>query len=138
MYNELGRTSSTHVMSHELSSSRASQQDDGNRGPICRPSFPSVSSPYLLSGVIVASNGRVVGALVIRDPIRPEAAVVIEGLRRMGIASVMLTGDNKRTAKAVAKEVGGFNVGCMDVNCVRDGGEWVVVRLRAETVATED
>lgn len=59
----------------------------------------------LLSGVIVAADREVVGALVIRDPLRPEAAVVIEALRNMGISSVMLTGDNKRTAFAVAKEV---------------------------------
>jgi Cu+-exporting ATPase len=42
----------------------------------------------------------------ITDPLKREAAVVVEGLKKMGVHPVMLTGDNWRTAKAVAKEVG--------------------------------
>ncbi|CAI5974994.1 unnamed protein product [Closterium sp. NIES-64] len=49
---------------------------------------------------------RVVGSVVISDPVRREAAVVVEGLRRMGVRAVMMTGDNRRTAHAVARQLG--------------------------------
>ncbi|XP_010481705.1 PREDICTED: copper-transporting ATPase RAN1-like isoform X2 [Camelina sativa] len=58
------------------------------------------------TGVIVAYNGELVGVLGIADPLKREAAVVVEGLLRMGVRPIMVTGDNWRTARAVAKEVG--------------------------------
>ncbi|XP_010494533.1 PREDICTED: copper-transporting ATPase RAN1 isoform X2 [Camelina sativa] len=58
------------------------------------------------TGVIVAYNGELVGVLGIADPLKREAAVVVEGLLRMGVQPIMVTGDNWRTARAVAKEVG--------------------------------
>ncbi|EYU43653.1 hypothetical protein ABFS82_13G191900 [Erythranthe guttata] len=58
------------------------------------------------TGVLVACNNDVIGVMGIADPLKREAAVVIEGLKKMGVTPVMVTGDNWRTAKAVAKEVG--------------------------------
>ncbi|VVB07956.1 unnamed protein product [Arabis nemorensis] len=58
------------------------------------------------TGVIVAYNGKLVGVMGIADPLKREAAVVVEGLLRMGVRPIMVTGDNWRTARAVAKEVG--------------------------------
>ncbi|KAG7532704.1 P-type ATPase A domain superfamily [Arabidopsis thaliana x Arabidopsis arenosa] len=58
------------------------------------------------TGVIVAYNGKLVGVMGIADPLKREAAVVVEGLLRMGVQPIMVTGDNWRTARAVAKEVG--------------------------------
>ncbi|RWV80628.1 hypothetical protein GW17_00058064 [Ensete ventricosum] len=58
------------------------------------------------TGVLVAYDGTFIGLLGIADPMKREAAVVIEGLKKMGIHPVMVTGDNWRTAQAVAKEVG--------------------------------
>ncbi|XP_010441824.1 PREDICTED: copper-transporting ATPase RAN1 [Camelina sativa] len=58
------------------------------------------------TGVIVAYNGELIGVLGIADPLKREAAVVVEGLLRMGVRPIMVTGDNWRTARAVAKEVG--------------------------------
>ncbi|XP_042494053.1 copper-transporting ATPase RAN1-like [Macadamia integrifolia] len=58
------------------------------------------------TGIIVAYNDTLVGVLGLADPLKREAAVVVEGLKNMGIRPVMITGDNWRTAKAVAKEVG--------------------------------
>ena len=58
------------------------------------------------TGVLVAYDGTFIGLLGIADPMKREAAVVIEGLKKMGIQPVMVTGDNWRTAQAVAKEVG--------------------------------
>lgn len=57
------------------------------------------------TGVLVASEDVLIGVLGIADPLKREAVVVIEGLVKMGIMPIMVTGDNWRTAKAVAKEV---------------------------------
>ena len=56
--------------------------------------------------VLVAMNRQVVGALAITDPIRPEAAGVIAALSRMGVESLLVTGDNWQTARAIAAECG--------------------------------
>ncbi len=56
--------------------------------------------------VILTINGAAVAIFAIADPIRPEAASVIQELHSMGIACVMLTGDNSRTAHAVARQIG--------------------------------
>eukprot|EP00850_Spirogloea_muscicola_P017926 SM000159S01757 [mRNA] locus=s159:74244:78897:- [translate_table: standard] len=56
--------------------------------------------------VLAAVSGTLAAAFAVADPLKPEAAVVVEGLARMGIRSVMLTGDNWQTARAVAGEIG--------------------------------
>lgn len=58
------------------------------------------------SEVLVAIDGILEGVFGIADPLKLEAAVVVHALRRMGISSIMVTGDNWRTARAIAKEVG--------------------------------
>ncbi|CAM6123193.1 unnamed protein product [Calypogeia fissa] len=58
------------------------------------------------TGVMVAFNNRIVGVVSISDPVKPEAALVVSILKSMGIQSVMVTGDNWGTAKAIAAEVG--------------------------------
>lgn len=58
------------------------------------------------SEVLVSVDGRLEGIFGIADPLKLEAAVVVEGLKKMGISSIMVTGDNWRTARAIAKEVG--------------------------------
>ncbi|CAN6177213.1 unnamed protein product [Urochloa humidicola] len=58
------------------------------------------------TGILVAYDGKFVGLMGITDPLKREAAVVVEGLKKLGVHPVMLTGDNWRTAQAVAKEVG--------------------------------
>uniref|UniRef100_A0A0E0GWT2 HMA domain-containing protein n=1 Tax=Oryza nivara TaxID=4536 RepID=A0A0E0GWT2_ORYNI len=58
------------------------------------------------TGILVSYDDDFVGLMGITDPLKREAAVVVEGLKKMGVHPVMLTGDNWRTAKAVAKEVG--------------------------------
>ena len=49
--------------------------------------------------------GILLGALVIADTIKPEAPVAVHALHRMGLRVVLLTGDNRRTAGAIAEEV---------------------------------
>ena len=56
--------------------------------------------------VLVEAGGRVIGAVAIRDEPRPEAAETVTALHRLGVRTVILTGDNERTAQALAARVG--------------------------------
>jgi len=56
--------------------------------------------------MFVAINGQPAGALVVADPIKPSTPEAIEQLHRLGLKIIMLTGDNERTANAVAKKLG--------------------------------
>jgi cation-transporting ATPase G len=58
------------------------------------------------TAVLVEDNGQTVGAIAVRDELRPEAAEVVAQLRRDGYHIAMLTGDNHTTAAALAKDVG--------------------------------
>lgn len=60
--------------------------------------------------VLVAIDGKVAGAFAVSDPVKPDARRVITFLRSMSISSIMVTGDNLATAKAIALEVGIDNV----------------------------
>lgn len=53
-----------------------------------------------------ALDGRLLGVIAVSDKIRDDSKNAISQLKDMGIATVMLTGDNKVTANAVAREVG--------------------------------
>lgn len=57
------------------------------------------------TGILVAYDGILAGVIGVADPLKREAAVVVEGLKKMGVQPLMVTGDNWRTAEAVAKEV---------------------------------
>jgi Cu+-exporting ATPase len=54
----------------------------------------------------VAADGRPVGIIAVADVIKPTSSLAVAELKRMGIESVMLTGDNKAAAEAIAKEAG--------------------------------
>jgi P-type Cu+ transporter len=58
------------------------------------------------TAVVVAIDGRIAGVIGVADEIRPEAPHAIAAMQKMGMDVVMLTGDNKRTADAVARQVG--------------------------------
>jgi Cu+-exporting ATPase len=58
------------------------------------------------STVVVEVDGRWEALLGIADPPRQEAAAAVVGLRRLGLAVVMLTGDARRTAESIAAQVG--------------------------------
>ena len=55
--------------------------------------------------IFVAIDGKAVGFISISDPIKASSQKAIEDLHRLGIKVIMLTGDNKHTAQAVAKKL---------------------------------
>ncbi len=58
------------------------------------------------TAMFVAIDGKPAGILTVADPIKATTAEAIRGLHELDIEIVMLTGDNRRTADAVAKELG--------------------------------
>jgi Cu+-exporting ATPase len=56
--------------------------------------------------VYVAVDGALAGLLAVADPIKTTSRAAIARLKRMGLQVVLLTGDNRRTAEAVAREAG--------------------------------
>ena len=56
--------------------------------------------------VFVAMNNRFAGIIAIADPIKSSTGGAIDELRRLGLELIMLTGDNERTARAIAKKLG--------------------------------
>jgi Cu+-exporting ATPase len=56
--------------------------------------------------VLVARGNRLVGVLGIADPAKAEAARVVEALHELGLRVMMLTGDTRPTAEAIARAVG--------------------------------
>jgi Cd2+/Zn2+-exporting ATPase len=56
--------------------------------------------------ILVACNGQVEGMLVLEDTLRPEASQVITRLKKLGIRTVLVTGDNAMTAQRIAGELG--------------------------------
>jgi Cu+-exporting ATPase len=56
--------------------------------------------------VLVAVDGQPAGILAIADPIKPGSQAAVQRLHQLGLKVVMLTGDDRRTAEAVARQVG--------------------------------
>lgn len=56
--------------------------------------------------MFIAADGKLIGIVAVSDPIKEDSVEAIQRLQRNGIRVVMLTGDNRVTAKAVAKRVG--------------------------------
>jgi Cu+-exporting ATPase len=56
--------------------------------------------------MFAAIDGKLAGLLVVADPVKDSAADAVAELQRDGIRVVMLTGDNRRTAQAIARRVG--------------------------------
>jgi len=56
--------------------------------------------------MVVALNGRAAGIVAVADTLKPNTREAVDALHRMGLEVIMLTGDNERTAKAIASQIG--------------------------------
>jgi len=79
--------------------------------------------------MFVAVDGHIAGLIAVADPIKTTAREAVQRLQRMGLEVVMLTGDNRRTAEAIARAAGIDRV-VSDV--LPDGKVAEVKRLQAE------
>ncbi len=57
------------------------------------------------TAMLVASDGVVIGVIAVADTVKPTSAAAVASLQQMGLTPVMLTGDNQRTAQAIAAQV---------------------------------
>ncbi len=78
--------------------------------------------------VFVSVDGQIAGLLAIADPIKTETRAALEALRADHIRVVMLTGDNRTTALAVANRLG---IADVEAEVLPDGKATVIERLRA-------
>ncbi|HMQ29972.1 MAG TPA: heavy metal translocating P-type ATPase [Chloroflexaceae bacterium] len=58
------------------------------------------------TAVVVAAGGQALGVLGIADPVKPTSAEALAALKHQGVQVLMLTGDNRRTAEAIGRQVG--------------------------------
>jgi Cu+-exporting ATPase len=81
------------------------------------------------SALFAAVDGRPAGMIKVADPIKPTTQAALAALRADGVLIVMLTGDNRRTAEAVARELG---ISEVEAEVLPQDKHQVVRRLRAE------
>ncbi len=79
--------------------------------------------------IFLAVNGKLAGVVAIADPVKATTAEALKALAADGIRVVMLTGDNKTTAQAVAKRLGITDV---EAEVLPDQKSAVIEKLRAE------
>ena len=56
--------------------------------------------------LLVAADGKYAGIIATLDAVKPTSAAAVEALKKLGVKPVMLTGDNERTARAIADMTG--------------------------------
>jgi P-type Cu+ transporter len=81
------------------------------------------------TAIFVAVDGRAAGVIAVADPIKATTPAALAGLRADGVHIVMLTGDNRATAQAVAAKLG---VGDIEAEVLPEQKNGVVRRLRSE------
>ena len=79
--------------------------------------------------MFVAVDHKLAGMLVVADPIKESAPGAVAELRRSGMRVIMMTGDNRRTAEAVARSIGGIDEIMADV--LPDQKQAMVEKLRS-------
>jgi Cu+-exporting ATPase len=79
--------------------------------------------------VMLAAEGKLIGTISIADPVKNTTPAALEELRRDGLRLVMLTGDNRKTAMAVANQLG---LGEVEAEVLPEDKAKVVQRLRSE------
>jgi Cu+-exporting ATPase len=56
--------------------------------------------------MFLSMAGKAIGIIALADTLKPNAREAVQAIQRMGIETVMITGDNRRTAEAIAREAG--------------------------------
>jgi Cu+-exporting ATPase len=79
--------------------------------------------------VILAVDGRAAGLIAVSDPIKATTREALDALHAEGVRLVMLTGDNRRTAEAVARRLG---IDAVEAEVLPADKAAIVGRLRAE------
>jgi Cu+-exporting ATPase len=87
--------------------------------------------------LILAVDGTPAGILAAADPVRPNAAEAVRRIKAMGIRTVLLTGDNRRTAESVGRKIGADEVRAEvlpaqkaeTVEALKDGGRRIVAMV---------
>ena len=79
---------------------------DGKRVFVGRDESVPAQEDVIGSQLAVMIDGKHAGTLIVADAVKPSAKAAIDELHRQGIEVVMMTGDNRATADAVAKELG--------------------------------
>ncbi len=76
---------------------------------VCSPGLETMLQGFeadAKSAVVLMTGRQTLAVLAVADTIRPQSVEAVEALHRLGVRVVMLTGDNQRTADAVARSVG--------------------------------
>ena len=81
------------------------------------------------TAIFVAIDGTLAGVIAIADPIKPTSLAALEALRRENLRIIMLTGDNRTTARAIAARL---NVAEVEAEVLPEHKAKVVSRLRRE------
>jgi Cu+-exporting ATPase len=105
----LGKTNATVDSLKEITGEGVTATIKGGNYFIGKPDGTQDYSSYYLKGqtvVEVKKNGKILGFIVIEDPIREDSKAGIEQIKKMGIHPIMATGDNETTARIVAGTVG--------------------------------
>jgi Zn2+/Cd2+-exporting ATPase len=79
--------------------------------------------------ILVARDGAVIGLLVLEDALRPEARGVVARLTKLGVRTVLVTGDNTATAERIAGELG---IGEVHAEVLPQHKVEIVTQLQAE------
>ena len=93
---------------HEIAGEGVKARVKDDTYSIGRPEVPKRYAEHLEQGrtvIEIKKNEKVLGYIAIEDPVRKESSNAVKMLYSEGITPVMITGDNERTAKAVAKRV---------------------------------
>ena len=77
--------------------------------------------------LLFALDGRLLGVIAVADVLKEESSEAIRQLKNMGVRAVMLTGDNEKTSRAIAREAG---VDHVIAGVLPDGKEQVVAALQ--------
>jgi len=84
------------------------------------------------TAIFIAINGKVAGAIAIADPVKATTPAALEELRAARILIVMLTGDNRTTAQAIARKLGITDV---EADVLPDQKAEIVAKLKREGCA---